>query len=243
MQDVLYRQPLPHALSFDMILVEGGAFRMGDDDSEEALDREQPAHQVVLESFHIGQYPVTQGLWEWVMGPDNNPSAFKGGERPVENVSREDTLAFIDQLNRLTGHTYRLPSEAEWEYAARGGRKSQGYQYAGGNEMEEVGWYKENSGGETKVVGLKKPNELGIFDMSGNVYEWCLDWFGDSYYAACHESGVASNPRGPETGTYRIFRGGCWNYGPERCRVAYRHHDRPWRGYPYLGFRLALTTS
>ncbi|MCO6487086.1 MAG: formylglycine-generating enzyme family protein [Phaeodactylibacter sp.] len=243
MPDTTYHQTLLNGPAFDMIRVEGGTFRMGDDDSEEALDREQPAHEVKLENFYIAKYPVTQSLWKSVMGEENNPSAFKGESRPVENVSREDALAFISQLNQLTNQAYRLPSEAEWEYAARGGRKSQGYTYAGGNEIAEVGWCNENSGGETKAVGLKKPNELGLFDMSGNVYEWCLDWFGDRYYQECLEGGTANNPRGPETGTYRIFRGGCWNYSPERCRVAYRHHDRPWRGYPYLGFRLVMAAE
>ncbi|MCB0598210.1 MAG: formylglycine-generating enzyme family protein [Lewinellaceae bacterium] len=243
MKNTQNQQTLPSTLSFDMIQVEGGSFWMGNDKSEEALDREQPAHEVKLESFYIAKYPVTQSLWKTIMGAENNPSAFKGDERPVENISREDALAFISQLNQLANQTYRLPSEAEWEYAARGGQQSRGYKYAGSDNIEEVGWYSKNSDGESKPVGLKKSNELGLFDMSGNVYEWCLDWFGDSYYQECLERGTANNPIGPATGTYRIFRGGCWNYGAERCRVAYRHHDRPWRGYPYLGFRLALTTS
>lgn len=241
MPKAIYKETLPDGAAFEMILVEDGSFWMGNNDDEEALNREQPLHEVSLDEFYIGKHPVTQALWKSVMGADNNPSHFKGNERPVENVSREDALAFIDQLNQLTNQTYRLPSEAEWEYAARGGRKGHGYKYAGGNSMEEVGWYSENSGGETKTVGLKKPNELGLFDMSGNVYEWCLDWFSDTYYQECCERGIASNPLGAETGTYRIFRGGCWNYGPDRCRVTYRHHDRPGRGYPYLGFRLVMT--
>ena len=151
---------------------------MGSED-EEAYDDEKPVHEVVLSDFYIGKFPVTQALWNAVL--KDYPSFFNGDSRPVERVSWEDTQVFIKKLNELTGRAYRLPTEAEWEYAARGGRQSKGYKYAGSNKLKEVGWYWENTHFETKAVGLKYPNELGIYDMSGNVREWCQDWFSNEY--------------------------------------------------------------
>ncbi len=233
-------ETLPNGFTFEVILAKGGVFKMGSDD-EEAYTNEKPTHQVRLPGFYIGKYPVAQALWKTVMGEENNPSFFQGNKRPVETVSWEDAQTFLQKLNELTGKGYRLPTEAEWEYAARGGKKSRGYKYAGGNKLKEVGWYHENSHGETKAVGQKKPNELGLYDMSGNVYEWCQDWFGKSYYEQCQKQGVVDNPQGPNKGVGRVIRGGSWNDFARYCRVAYRRsYDPRLRNYN-VGFRLVLS--
>lgn len=196
-------------VTFDMLLVEGGDFDMGGGD-DKALDDEKPLHPVKVGSFYLGKYPVTQEVWQAVMG--NNPSHFDGSQRPVETVSWRDTQEFIKKLNHMTKRHYRLPSEAEWEYAARGGahRQQDGYRYAGSDKLKEVGWYVGNSDDVTKAVGLKYPNELGLYDMSGNVWEWCNDWFGGKYYQACHKEGLVQDPQGPKQGVYRVIRGGSW---------------------------------
>ena len=176
------------------------------------------------------------------------PSRFQGDDRPVEQVSWDDAQAFIQKLNLVTqlsrpeGYHYRLPNEAEWEYVARGGHfHSEGYQYSGSDRLKDVGWFKENSDKETKPVGLKYPNQLGIYDMSGNVWEWCEDWYeGSAYYEACKKKGTVTNPKGPKQGTNRVVRGGNWLYAVPFCRVAYRYlHGPEYRGN-YLGFRLVL---
>ncbi len=208
-------------------------------EAREAFIREKPIHEVSLASFWMGQYPVTQRLWEAVMG--TNPSFFKGWDRPVEQVSWEDCQEFLKKLNEQTGKIYRLPTEAEWEYAARGGQKSQGFTYSGSNKLKEVGWYSRNSHGETKVVGQKIPNELGIYDMSGNVWEWCEDWFSDKYYQEFVDGGLVENPKGPENGSSRVFRGGGWGNTPQSCRVACRSNWPPGYRRNYLGFRLAMS--
>ena len=221
----------------EMIFVEGGTFTMGDDNG--LFDREKPAHLVQLNSFYIGKYPVTQALWKAVMGAENNPSRFRGDNRPVEMVSWEEAQDFIQKLNTKTNRDYRLPTEAEWEYAARGGKKSDGYKYAGGNKLEDLGWYRENSFGATKPVGLKEPNELGLFDMSGNVREWCWDWYGWEYYQQCAVQGIVSNPQGPDSGAIRVLRGGSWFNIAEYCSVAYRSdYGGPGARDDFLGFRL-----
>ncbi|MEZ4825771.1 MAG: formylglycine-generating enzyme family protein [Bacteroidia bacterium] len=230
-----YEKKLPH---HEMIFVEGGEFDMGGSDVE-ARDNEKPVHRVRVSSFYIGKYPVTQALWQVVIG--NNPSRFKGGGHPVENVSWDDAQIFIQKLNEKTGKTYRLPTEAEWEFAARGGLHSEGYLYVGSDKLKEVGWYEGNSGRETQPVGQKYPNELAIYDMSGNVWEWCDDWYSGEYYQKCAERDVVENPTGPENGSLRVLRGGSWFSYPRTCRVAYRLNASPgYRGYD-LGFRLALS--
>ena len=209
-------------VSFKMIAVEGGTFQMGSPESDdEAGDDEKPQHEVTLSNYYIGETEVTQELWEAVMG--SNPSEFKGPKLPVENVSWDDCQAFIGKLNAQTGKTFRLPTEAEWEYAARGGKKSKGYTYSGSNTIGNVAWYSDNSGETTHEVGTKQANELGIYDMSGNVWEWCQDWYGKTYY----EKSSTTDPQGPTSGTCRVLRGGAWFNSAQYFRVAYRSYNFP----------------
>lgn len=218
-------------VSFKMIYVEGGTFQMGSEDSD-AYGNEKPAHPVTLSNFHIGETPVTQALWKTVMG--SNPSHFKGDNQPVEKVSWNDCQEFIQKLNRLTGKTFRLPTEAEWEYAARGGKHHSPHKYAGSNSINEVAWYDDFSGGKTHPVKTKKPNALGVYDMSGNVYEWCQDWYND------YSGSAQTDPKGPSKGSRRILRGGSWGYSAWRCRVSYRSYNASDRRVSSCGFRLAL---
>ena len=214
-------------VDFYMVPVSGGTFTMGDEQGE---DDEKPVHEVTLSDYEIGQTEVTQELWETVMG--SNPSYFRGAQRPVDNVSWDDCQEFILRLNEMTGENFRLPTEAEWEYAARGGYSSS-YSYSGSDDIDAVAWYDGNSGGETHEVGQKMHNELGIYDMSGNVWEWCQDWCGDYNYSP------ETNPQGPSSASYRVSRGGGWYSYARRCRVAFRFHLTPgYRNY-YLGLRLA----
>ncbi|MGN1235878.1 MAG: formylglycine-generating enzyme family protein, partial [Bacteroidaceae bacterium] len=176
---------------------------------------------------------VTQALWTAVMG--NNPSYFKGDNNPVEKVSWNDCQEFITKLNSMTGQKFRLPTEAEWEFAARGGKKSRGYQYSGSNNISDVAWYCDNSGDNTHAVKTKQPNELGIYDMSGNVFEWCQDWYGD------YSSGSQTNPKGPSSGSSRVNRGGGWYCDARYCRSADRFGNPPdYRNF-ILGLRLVLS--
>ncbi|MFN8349049.1 MAG: formylglycine-generating enzyme family protein [Spirosomataceae bacterium] len=228
--------------AFEMLWVEGGVFEMG---GESGYNDSLPVHKVKLDSFWMGEYPVTQTLWAYVMaGTDKeDPSDFKGANRPVENVSYKDIMnEFLPRLKTMTGLDYRLPTEAEWEYAAKGGKYGQKYPfiYAGSNKLEEVGWYDENSQGETQRVGLKTPNLLGLHDMSGNVWEWCHDWY--SAYSPTTGHAVA-NPTGPATGTYRVYRGGSWYNDAQGCRTSYRHGDTPGLRSYSVGFRLVLSSS
>ena len=222
-----------NGVSFTMIAVEGGTFQMGatSEQGGDAYDNEYPVHSVTLSDYYIGETEVTQELWEAVMG--SNPSYFSGSQRPVERVSWNDCQEFITQLNQLTGKNFRLPTEAEWEYAARGGNKSKGYKYSGSNTIGNVAWYGDNSN-STHNVKTKSPNELGIYDMSGNVYEWCQDWYGS------YSSGSQTNPTGPSSGSFRVERGGSWHYDAERCRVSNRVSGNPDYGYVELGLRLCL---
>ena len=218
----------------DMVYVQGGTFTMGatSEQGSDAYSDEKPAHRVTVGDFYIGKYEVTQAQWKAVMG--SNPSSFKGDNLPVERVSWNDVQEFIRKLNALTGKTFRLPTEAEWEYAARGGNKSQGYKYAGSNNIETVAWYYGNSGSKTHPVGGKAPNELGLYDMSGNVFEWCSDWYGS------YSSGSLTNPQGPSSGSFRVLRGGSWDYRSRFCRVSDRYYYIPDGGSNYYGFRLVL---
>ena len=223
---------------FTMIYVEGGSFVMGcTSEQSDCNDDERPTHRLMLDSYYIGETEVTQELWRAVMG--DNPSKFRGDETklPVEMVSWEDCQFFITLLNRMTGRKFRLPTEAEWEYAARGGRKSENNKYAGAPSLDYVGWYKNNSGSRTHDVKSKIPNELGIYDMSGNVWEWCQDWFGSGYYA----NSPQANPTGPSSGSYRVCRGGCWETNDAQyCRVANRDHLSPGYRSDGIGFRVVL---
>ena len=225
-----------NGVSFTMVYVAGGTFTMGatPEQGSEANNDEKPAHRVTLSSFSIGQTEVTQELWQAVMG--SNPSRFKGSKRPVEEVSWNDCQDFIRKLNSITGQRFRLPTEVEWEFAARGGNSSRGYKYAGSNTLSNVAWYYDNSGLETHNVGTKSPNELGIYDMSGNVWEWCSDWYGSNYYA----QSPSSNPQGPSSGSARVDRGGSWLSHARYCRVSLRSRLTPADRLSYLGLRLAL---
>ena len=232
-----------NGVSFKMVSVSGGTFLMGAQNTDssgsnydaDAYDNEAPVHNVTLSDYQIGETEVTQALWQAVMG--TNPSASRGDNLPVETVSWDDCQEFITKLNQATGKTFRLPTEAEWEFAARGGTKSQGYKYSGSNTIGDVAWYKENSGSKTHEVGTKQANELGLYDMSGNVYELCSDWYGN------YSSSAQSNPTGPSTGSIRVLRGGSWSSYARYCRVAYRNGATPTgRGYRN-GLRLALSSS
>ena len=224
-----------NGVSFTMVAVEGGTYWMGSaDDDGDAYSDERPRHEVTLSSFAIGQTEVTQELWEAVMG--SNPSYFRGSSLPVEQVSWNDCQEFLTKLNALTGRQFRLPTEAEWEYAARGGQSSRGYKYSGGDNIDEVAWYDDNSGFATHAVGTKAANELGLYDMSGNVWEWCQDWYSSSYYS----NSAQSNPQGPDSGSYRVCRGGSWDFIAWYCRVANRNYYTPSVRHDPLGLRLAL---
>lgn len=222
-----------NGVKFTMLPVEGGTFTMGatSEQGSDAEDDEKPAHQVTLSDYYIGQTEVTQALWKAVMG--SNPSDSKGDNLSVEQVSWDDCQVFIQKLNQLTGKQFRLPTEAEWEYAARGGRKSRGYKYAGGNNIGLVAWCGDNSGNETHPVATKQANELGVYDMSGNVWEWCSDWY-DSY-----QSSSQSDPQGPSSGFGRVLRGGSYDYDAGDCRVSRRGFNAPGNRGSGLGLRLS----
>lgn len=231
-----------NGVSFKMIAVKGGTFMMGSNDSE-AESWEKPVHEVILSNYYIGETQVTQELWKAVMG--NNPSHFKGDNLPVESVSWDDCQKFIGKLNRLTGKTFRLPTEAEWEYTARGGQNSLGYKYSGSNNIDEVAWYYDNSHTRTgwfgskkdrqpHPVATKKANELGIYDMTGNVREWCQDWYGS------YSSSAQTNPKGLSSGSGRVCRGGSWINYAWYCRSSYRYFIVPTLRDYGLGLRLAL---
>ena len=216
-------------VSFKMIKVEGGTFQMG---SENGYDWEKPVHSVTLSGYYIGETEVTQEMWQAVMG--SNPSEFKGDNLPVERVSWDDCQKFISKLNQKTGRRFALPTEAQWEFAARGGNKSQGYKYSGSNNIHDVAWYWDNSSEQTHPVGTKMANELGLYDMSGNVEEWCADWYDD------YSSSSQTDPVGPSTGSYRVLRGGSWGSYASYCRSSNRHFSNPAGRNYYYGFRLVL---
>lgn len=217
----------------NMVKVEGGSFIMGATTEQGSDgDKDEIPHEVTLDSFYIGKFEVTQGLWEAVIG--NSPSINKGENNPVENVSWNDCQMFISRLNEKTGLRFRLPTEAEWEYAARGGIKSKHFRFSGGNNINDVAWCDDNSGSTPHPVGTKLANELGIYDMSGNVWEWCEDLYGQ------YELGHCKNPSGPMHGTEHIFRGGSWDYYARFCRVSFRRCAKPDFHFCNLGFRIIL---
>ena len=232
-----------NGVSFKMVKVKGGTFTMGatSEQGNDPLNNEKPAHEVTLSDYMISETEVTQELWNAVMG--SNPSHFIGDlQRPVENVSWEDCLEFIDKLNSQTGKSFRLPTEAEWEYAARGANKSKGYKYSGSNTIDDVAWYdviSYNLGESspdygTHAVKTKLPNELGLYDMSGNVREWCYDLFGS------YSSNAQTNPKGQSSGSFRVLRGGSWYLNAWFCRVSYRYGYYPDLRSDDVGLRLAL---
>ena len=221
-------------LNLKMKHIQGGTFLMGSPESEADRRDNELQHLVTLSDFYIGVYEVTQAQWVAIMG--NNPSEFEGDTLPVEMVSWDEAVKFCYRLSDLTGKTYRLPTEAEWEYAARGGKHSKGYKYAGSNNIDDVAWYWNNNRYGTHPVGQKQANELGLYDMSGNVWEWCNDWHDKNYY----QNSPANNPTGPTTGTNRVLRGGSWRYLAQPCRVAYRSSYTPGLRSDSRGFRLAL---
>ena len=237
MQHQNFTEKLNEKVSFEMIYVEGGSFMMGGED-DEANNDEKPVHKVTLLGFYIGQYPITQAIWKAVMGVEHNPSRFQGDDLPIETISQNNTCDFLEKLNVLTGKKYRLLSESEWEYAAKGGQKSQGYKYAGSNKLKEVGWYYDNSYGATKPIGLKYPNELGIYDMSGNVEEWVEDQWHNNYKDSPGD-GFPWVDRDKDT--KRVIRGGSWGGSARYCRVASRGGDDPSSRGNDVGFRLGLS--
>lgn len=226
-----------NGVKFNMISVDGGTFTMGAT-SEQGSDyfyNEIPIHQVTLSDYYIAKTEVTQELWIAVMG--NNPSYHTGNSRyPVEQVSWDDCQEFIQELNRLTGKQFRLPTEAEWEFAARGGNYSNGYKYSGSNRIDDVAWYDGNSGDMTHEVATKMPNELGIYDMTGNVCEWCSDWYEE------YSSSSQTDPSGPADGSYRVLRCGNWGGDATYCRVSNRDYNTPDGRNSSGGFRLVCSS-
>ena len=219
-------------VEFTMVFVEGGTFSMGGSSEQGSYDIEFPVHDVTLSGFYIGETEVTQALWKEIMY--TNPSFYKGDSLPVESVSWDDCQEFIQQLNQRTGLLFSLPTEAQWEFAARGGNKSRGYIYSGSDNIADVAWYYENSDEQPQEVKTLHPNELGLYDMSGNVLEWCSDWFGP------YSEDDQVNPIGPSEAMYRVMRGGsCFGYA-KYCRASYRSYADQNGGYPNRGFRLAL---
>lgn len=225
-------------VSFNMIYVQGGSFEMGSNTGE---SDEKPIHTVTVSDYSIAEFEVTQELWQAVMGTtvrmqrdkENNswPLRGEGSNYPMYYVSWNEAQEFINELNRRTGKNFRLPTEVEWEYAARGGNKSVGYQYAGSNNLNDVAWNTDNSGSATHPVGQKRANELGLYDMSGNVWEWCSDWYGD------YSTSAQTNPKGASSGSYRVYRGGSWDDRAYNCRSAYRFSALS-TAPSTLGFRL-----
>ncbi|MDH5397906.1 MAG: SUMF1/EgtB/PvdO family nonheme iron enzyme, partial [Cyclobacteriaceae bacterium] len=236
------------AIEENMVYVSGGSFTMGcTSEQRDCRDDEKPAHLVSLNSYYISKYEVTQNQWESVMGTgiveqrDKEDSSYplsgEGADHPMYYVNWGDAQIFLQKLNAATGENYRLPTEAEWEYAARGGSKSEGTQYSGSNSIGKVGWYKNNSEGKTHPVGQKSANELGLYDMTGNVAEWCEDWYGDDYYI----DSPTHNPKGPSSGENHVLRGGAWPVFERNCRLILHTGYGDSRSYA-VGFRLVISS-
>ena len=225
-----------NGVSFEMVEVRGGTFRMGgtSEQGSDAYDDEKPVHSVTLSGYYIGKTEVTYALWRAVMGSD--PSYWIDDDLPKYNVSWDNCQEFIRKLNSLTGQHFRLPTEAEWEFACRGGNNSRGYKYSGSNYIDNVAWYDGKPGEEAHPVATKSPNELGIYDMSGNLSEWCSDWYGD------YSSGAQTNPKGPYDGSDRVIRGGSWYSSARSCRSSDRwcYSVSRFSWSDRIGLRLAL---
>ena len=223
-----------NGVPFEMVEVRGGTFRMGatSEQGSDAYSGEKPVHSVTLNSYYIGKTEVTQALWKAVMG--SNPRVRKGDNLPMTWVRWNDCQEFIRKLNALTGQNFRLPTEAEWEFACRGGNNSRGYKYSGSDNIDNVAWYFSNSDQTAHPVATKSPNELGIYDMSGNVWEWCSDWY------AIYSSGAQTNPKGPYDGSNRVFRGGSCYGNARDCRSSRRTVSSPGFCNCDIGFRLSL---
>ncbi|MBR3455624.1 MAG: SUMF1/EgtB/PvdO family nonheme iron enzyme [Bacteroidaceae bacterium] len=233
-------------VTFAMVYVQGGTFQMGatSELESDSFDDEKPSHSVTLSSYYIGETEVTQGLWEAVMGTTVSqqrdkksktwPLYGEGVNYPMYFITWDECKTFVSQLNSLTGQHFRLPTEAEWEFAARGGNKSKHYKYSGSNTLSTVAWCHDNSDKSTHPVKAKIANELGLYDMSGNVSEWCEDWYGS------YSSGSQTNPAGPSSGSKRVSRGGCWENYERGCRVSCRYCDTPDYRIDCHGLRLAL---
>jgi formylglycine-generating enzyme required for sulfatase activity len=234
-------------VTFKMVFVEGGPFQMGSDSGD---DDERPVHNVTVSDFYMGEFEVTQALWQEVMGTTVYQQRDKfapswsmrgvGVDYPMYYVNYAEAEEFCGRLNQRlrsqlpAGYSFALPTEAEWEYAARGGNKTNTYTYSGSNYLSDVAWYADNSNSTTHAAGSKRANELGLYDMSGNVWEWCTDWYGS------YSSSSQTDPRGPSSGSYRVLRGGSWYCSASNCRVAYRNFISPSRRFSSFGFRLAL---
>ncbi|MCH5243294.1 MAG: formylglycine-generating enzyme family protein [Lentimicrobiaceae bacterium] len=241
-----FTDDLGGGVTLKMRKVEGGTFSMGatSEQGSDAYDREKPVHTVTLDGFYMGETEITQAQWYAVMGTTleqqrdkANPSFSlygKGDNYPMYYVSWEEAQAFCAKLSEMTGRNYVLPTEAQWEYAARGGKYSKGTKYAGSNTINEVAWYTGNSNSLNHPVAQKESNELGLYDMSGNVSEWCLDRYGS------YSSSSATNPTGPSAGSDRVSRGGSWYGGAVSCRVSYRNYDSPGNRYSNFGFRVVV---
>lgn len=228
------QEPARNVLDIPMVVVAGGTFEMGGIETygEQCYPDEFPKHTVTVDDYYIGQFEVTQELYKFVMG--YNPSHFVGDSLPVDNISWVDAKTFIHELNKMTGKQYRLPTEAEWEFAARGGRWSQDLNYSGSDDLNAVGWCDGNSGRRTHAVGTKAPNELDIYDMCGNVYEWCQDRY------AIYKADPQTNPQGPDFGKARVMRGGSWRSEARNCRNTYRSSEDYEARILNCGLRLAM---
>jgi formylglycine-generating enzyme required for sulfatase activity/class 3 adenylate cyclase len=229
---ILFKKWIDPITKMEFVWVEGGCFQMGDKIGD-GDKNERPVHEVCVDSFGMSKHEVTQGHWKAIM--NNNPSKFaKGDEYPVEQVSWVDTQDFIRKLNSIAGKTFRLPTEAEWEYAACPGVTIE--KYAGGRDIDQVAWYNGNSGSSTHPVGMKEPNALGLYDMSGNVWEWCSDRYHQNYY----QRSLRNNPTGPSSGSFRVIRNGCWNGSAWLSRCTNRDGFKPGYRLDNLGFRVVL---